>query len=107
MQAAVVDPRIVGWLLGQFVAALAVVMLIPLGYSLLSDSADLRALALSAAITGIAGGLLLALSRTRQASAGSGFSANHRVATSGLSSLSTSPSPGGQWSCGRLARSAR
>jgi len=66
MQPAVVDPRIVGWLLGQFVTALAVVMLVPLGYSLLTGGADLRALVLSAVITGVAGGLLLALSRARQ-----------------------------------------
>ncbi|MFN2110881.1 MAG: hypothetical protein ACK2UI_14595, partial [Anaerolineae bacterium] len=66
MQSGVVDPRIVGWLLGQFVIALAGVMLIPLGYSLLTGGADLRALILSVVITAAAGGFLLALSRKRQ-----------------------------------------
>ena len=62
----VVDPRIAGWLLGQFITALAVVMLIPLAYSLLTGGADLRALVLSPVITGVAGGLLLVISRARQ-----------------------------------------
>jgi trk system potassium uptake protein TrkH len=66
MFTAVIDPRLVGWLLGQFVAALAVVMLVPLGFSLLTGGADLGALALSVVITGAAGGLLLILSRARQ-----------------------------------------
>jgi trk system potassium uptake protein TrkH len=66
MQPGVADPRIVGWLLGQFVTALAGAMLIPLGYSLLTGGADLRALILSIVITAAAGGVLLALSRKRQ-----------------------------------------
>jgi trk system potassium uptake protein TrkH len=67
MQPAVVDPRIVGWLLGHFISGLAAVMLIPAGYSLVTGGADLRALTLSVAITAAAGGLLLALARGRQA----------------------------------------
>jgi trk system potassium uptake protein TrkH len=69
MRPAVVDPRIVGWLLGQFVTALAVAMLVPLGCGLFSGGggADLRALTLSIAITAASGGCLLALSRGRQA----------------------------------------
>jgi trk system potassium uptake protein TrkH len=66
MQPGVADPRIVGWLLGQFVTALAGAMLIPLGYSLLTGGADLRALILSIVMTAAAGGVLLALSRKRQ-----------------------------------------
>ena len=66
MQPGVVDPRLVGWLLGQFVTALAGMMLIPLGYSLLTGGADLRALILSIVITAAVGGFLLALSRKRQ-----------------------------------------
>jgi trk/ktr system potassium uptake protein len=65
MQPAVADPRIVGWLLGQFVTALAVVMLVPLGYSLYTGGAELRTLALSAVITVVTGGFLLGLSRGR------------------------------------------
>jgi trk system potassium uptake protein TrkH len=65
MQPTVVDPRIVGWLLGQFVTALAAVMLIPLGYGLLISGGDLRALTLSALITLFAGAVLLGVSRAR------------------------------------------
>jgi len=67
MQPAVADLRIVGWLLGQFVTALAVVMLVPLGYSLLTGGAELRTLALSTVITAASGGFLLALSHRRPA----------------------------------------
>jgi trk/ktr system potassium uptake protein len=68
MQPAVVDPRIVGWLLGQFITALAGAMLVPLGFSLFTGGvADLRALTLSIAITAAAGGCLLAFTRGRQA----------------------------------------
>jgi len=67
MQPVVVDPRIVGWLLGHFITGLAVIMLIPTGYSLATGGADLWALTLSVVITAVAGGLLLALSHGRQA----------------------------------------
>jgi Cation transport protein len=66
MQPAVADLRIVGWLLGQCVMALAVVMLVPLGYSLFTAGANLRTLVLSAVITAVSGGVLLGLSRRRQ-----------------------------------------
>lgn len=66
MPAAVVDPRIVGWLLGQFVSALALLMLVPLGYSLLTGGADLAALAKAVLVTAGAGAGLLVLSRARQ-----------------------------------------
>ena len=65
MQYPVVEPRIVGWLLGQFITALAAVMLIPLGYGVLTGGGGLRALTLSIVITALAGGLLMALSHRR------------------------------------------
>jgi trk system potassium uptake protein TrkH len=65
MQYPVVEPRIVGWLLGQFITALAAVMLIPLGYGVLTGSGGLRALTLSLVITVVAGALLMALSHRR------------------------------------------
>ena len=65
MQYPVVEPRIVGWLLGQFITALAAVMLIPLGYGVLTGGGGLRALALSIVITALAGGFLMALSHRR------------------------------------------
>ena len=65
MQYPVVEPRIVGWLLGQFITALAAVMLIPLGYGVLTGGGGLRALTLSLVITALAGGLLMALSHRR------------------------------------------
>jgi len=65
MQYPVVEPRIVGWLLGQFIAALAAVMLIPLGYGVLTGGGGLRALTLSIVITAVAGGFLMALSHRR------------------------------------------
>jgi trk/ktr system potassium uptake protein len=67
MQYPVVEPRIVGWLLGQFVTALAAVMLIPLGYGVLTGGGGLRALTLSIVITAVAGGFLMALSHRRPA----------------------------------------
>ena len=67
MQSSVVEPRIVGWLLGLFITALAAVMLVPLGYGILTGGGGLRALALSVVITGAAGGLLMALSHRRPA----------------------------------------
>jgi len=67
MQPAVVEPRIVGWLLGQFITALAVVMLVPLAYGVLTGGGGLRALATSMAITAFSGGFLLALSHRRPA----------------------------------------
>ena len=67
MQYPVVEPRIVGWLLGQFITALAAVMLIPLGYGVLTGGGGLRALTLSLGITAVAGGFLMALSRRRPA----------------------------------------
>jgi trk system potassium uptake protein TrkH len=65
MQYPVVEPRIVGWLLGQFITALAAVMLIPLGYGVLAGGGGLRALTLSIGITAVAGGFLMALSQRR------------------------------------------
>jgi trk system potassium uptake protein TrkH len=65
MQYPVVEPRIVGWLLGQFITALAAVMLIPLVYGVLTGGGGLRALTLSLLITALAGGLLMALSHRR------------------------------------------
>jgi len=65
MQYPVVEPRIVGWLLGQFITALAAVMLIPLGYGVLTGGGGLRALTLSIVITAVAGGFLMALSHRR------------------------------------------
>ena len=65
MQYPVVEPRIVGWLLGQFITALAAVMLIPLGYGVLTGGGGLRALTLSMVITALAGGFLMALSHRR------------------------------------------
>ena len=65
MQYPVVEPRIVGWLLGQFITALAAVMLIPLVYGVLTGGGGLRALTLSIVITAVAGGFLMALSHRR------------------------------------------
>jgi trk system potassium uptake protein TrkH len=65
MQYPVVEPRIIGWLLGQFITALAAVMLVPLGYGVLTGGGGLRALMLSIVITALAGGLLMALSHRR------------------------------------------
>ena len=65
MQYPVVEPRIVGWLVGQFITALAAVMLIPLGYGVMTGGGGLRALMLSIVITALAGGLLMALSHRR------------------------------------------
>jgi len=67
MQSIVVEPRIVGWLLGQFIIALAAVMLVPLCYGVLTGDGELRALALSAVITAAVGGFLMALSHRRPA----------------------------------------
>ena len=67
MQSSVVEPRIIGWLLGQFIAALAAVMLVPLGYGVLTGDGELRALTLSVVITAAAGGFLMALSYRRPA----------------------------------------
>jgi trk system potassium uptake protein TrkH len=67
MQYPVVEPRIVGWLLGQFITALAAMMLIPLGYGVLTGGGGLRALTLSVVITAAAGGLIMALSHQRPA----------------------------------------
>jgi trk system potassium uptake protein TrkH len=67
MQSSVVEPRIVGWLLGQFITALAAVMLVPLGYGVLTGGGELRALMLSVVITAAAGGFLMALSHRRPA----------------------------------------
>ena len=67
IQPAVVEPRLVGWLLGQFISALAIVMLVPLAYGVLTGGGGLRALALALAITALAGGFLMALSRRRPA----------------------------------------
>jgi trk system potassium uptake protein TrkH len=65
MQPAVVEPRIIGWMVGQFITALAAVMLIPLGYGVLAGGGELRALTLSVVITATAGGFLMALSHRR------------------------------------------
>jgi len=65
MQYPVVEPRIVGWLVGQFITALAAFMLIPLVYGVLTGGGGLRALTLSLVITALAGGLLMALSHRR------------------------------------------
>ena len=62
MQSSVVEPRIIGWLLGQFIAALAADMLVPHGYGVLTGDGELRALTLSVVITAAAGGFLMALS---------------------------------------------
>jgi trk system potassium uptake protein TrkH len=67
MQSIVVEPRIVGWLLGQFIIALAAVMLVPLCYGVLTGDGELRALTLSAVITAAVGGFLMALSHRRPA----------------------------------------
>ena len=67
MQSIVVEPRIVGWLLGQFITALAVVMLVPLGYGVLTGGGELRALTLSVVITAAVGGFLMSLSHRRPA----------------------------------------
>jgi trk system potassium uptake protein TrkH len=67
MQSIVVEPRIVGWLLGQFIIALAAVMLVPLCYGVLTGDGELRALTLSAVITAAIGGFLMALSHRRPA----------------------------------------
>jgi trk system potassium uptake protein TrkH len=67
MQSIVVEPRIVGWLLGQFITALAVVMLVPLGYGMLTGGGELRALTLSVVITAAVGGFLMSLSHRRPA----------------------------------------
>ncbi len=65
MQSTIVEPRIVGWLLGQFIVALAAVMLVPLGYGVLTGGGELRALMLSVVITAAVGGFLMALSHRR------------------------------------------
>jgi trk system potassium uptake protein TrkH len=67
MKSIVVEPRIVGWLLGQFITALAAVMLVPLGYGVLTGGDELRALTLSVVITAAVGGFLMALSHRRPA----------------------------------------
>ena len=61
----VVEPRAVGWVIAHFVLALAGVMLIPLGYALITGGDDLGALTLSVLVTAGAGGALFALSRSR------------------------------------------
>ena len=67
MQPIIVEPRIVGWLLGQFITALAAIMLVPLGYGVLTGGGELRALTLSIVITATVGGFLMALSHRRPA----------------------------------------
>jgi len=67
MQSIIVEPRIVGWLLGQFITALAAIMLVPLGYGVLTGGGELRALTLSIVITATVGGFLMALSHRRPA----------------------------------------
>ncbi len=63
----VFEPRLVGWVLGQFILALAGVLLIPLSYSLFSSRADIYSLLAAVLVTAITGGvlLLLGLSRSR------------------------------------------
>ena len=65
MTPAVVEPRTVGWILGQFILGLAAVMLIPLGYALVGDRDNLGVLTLSILVTAVAGGALLLLSHSR------------------------------------------
>lgn len=67
MQSIIVEPRIVGWLLGQFIIALAAAMLVPLGYGVLTGGGELRALTLSVVITAVVGAFLMALSHRRPA----------------------------------------
>lgn len=61
MATLVVDPRLVVWMLGGFLAALAATMLIPLGYALATDRAALEPLLLAVGLTAVvAAGLMLA-----------------------------------------------
>lgn len=61
----VIDPRIVGWVLGQFLAALAAAMLVPLAYALVTGSGDTAALWSAVLSTLFAAIALLRLSHTR------------------------------------------
>ena len=61
----VISPRAVGWVLGQFILALAAMMLIPMAYSIAIGGDDLQAFQWAFSITLAAGGLMLALCRTR------------------------------------------
>jgi trk system potassium uptake protein TrkH len=63
----VIDPRIVGWVLGQFLAALAAAMLVPLAYALVTGSGDTAALWRAVLSTLFAAIALLRLSLTRPA----------------------------------------
>nr|MBS0021981.1 TrkH family potassium uptake protein [Gammaproteobacteria bacterium] len=67
MGPAVIDPRAVGWVLGQFFAALAVAMLVPLGYAGVIGSGDTAALWPAVLWTSFAAAVLLLLSRARPA----------------------------------------
>ncbi len=67
MGPAVVDLRVIGWVLGQFLAALAGLMLVPLGYALATDSGDTVALWGAVLSTFLAAVALLRVSRARPA----------------------------------------
>lgn len=65
MGPAVIDPRVVGWILGQFLAALAGTMLVPLAYALVTGRADTDAFWLAILATLLVAGALLRFSRAR------------------------------------------
>jgi len=61
----VISPRAVGWVLGQFILALAGMMLIPLVYSIVIEGDDQHAFKWAIFVTLAVSGLMLALCRTR------------------------------------------
>ncbi len=65
MAAPLISFRSVAWILGGFLAVLAASMLVPTGYSLLTDQADLAGLAYATALTVMAAGVLLLLGYRR------------------------------------------
>jgi trk system potassium uptake protein TrkH len=65
MGPAVIEPRLVGWILGQFLGALAAAMLVPLAYAVATRSGDVTAIGAAALATVLAALVLLHLSRGR------------------------------------------
>lgn len=63
----VVDPRIVGWVIGYFVLAFAGTMLVPFAYTLLTTGSDIRSFGLALLISVVIGAMLLFTSRHRPA----------------------------------------
>ncbi len=66
MAAPLISLRSVAWVLGGFLAVLAATMLVPAGYSLLTDEADLAGLGYAIGITALAAAVLLLLGYRRQ-----------------------------------------